>query len=94
MPQNTLFCLEIFFSGHVQGVGFRYHTSQIAKGFDVTGRVRNLPDGRVHLITQGEKEEVEAFIETLKDEMSDFIKSCDKKETPGNPELKGFEITF
>ncbi|MGD0088020.1 MAG: acylphosphatase, partial [Verrucomicrobiota bacterium] len=39
--------MHIFYSGHVQGVGFRYTTKTVATGFEVTGTVRNLPDGRV-----------------------------------------------
>jgi len=38
--------LQVFYEGHVQGVGFRFTVRHIAKGFDVTGWVRNLPDGR------------------------------------------------
>src|SRR5215813_12067767 len=40
---------ERFFTGRVQGVGFRYQTLQLAKGFEVSGWVMNLPDGRVQL---------------------------------------------
>ena len=53
------------FGGRVQGVGFRYATKQIAKGFDVIGTVRNMDDGQVELILQGEENEVEAFIDEM-----------------------------
>ncbi len=43
-------------------MGFRYTVRQIATGYDVTGAVRNLPDGRVELIARGESDEVEAFL--------------------------------
>ena len=53
--------MQIFYSGHVQGVGFRYTAKTVAAGFEVTGTVRNLPDGRVELIAEGAREELEAF---------------------------------
>jgi len=39
--------VQVFYEGNVQGVGFRWSVRNIAKGFDVTGSVRNLRDGRV-----------------------------------------------
>ena len=46
--------LQVFYEGNVQGVGFRWTIRQIAKGFDVVGSVRNLPDGRVEMHVGGE----------------------------------------
>ena len=46
--------LQIWYGGHVQGVGFRFKAAQIAKGYDVSGFVRNLDDGRVHLAAVGD----------------------------------------
>src|SRR5438309_1960231 len=54
--------IQIFYEGRVQGVGFRYSVRQIAKGFNVTGWVRNLPDGRVELQVSGEEEGANAFL--------------------------------
>ena len=45
--------LHIFYSGRVQGVGFRYGTRVVACGFEVTGTVRNLPDGRTGGLSPG-----------------------------------------
>ena len=56
---------QIFYEGNVQGVGFRYSIKQVAKGFDVIGWVRNLPDGRVELQANGESDEVAAFLEAV-----------------------------
>ena len=50
------------YAGRVQGVGFRFSTKQIAKGFDVIGWVRNLDNGKVELQIKGEPKEVEEFL--------------------------------
>ena len=47
--------------GRVQGVGFRYHAAQRARGLGLVGWVRNVPDGRVELVVQGAPEALEAF---------------------------------
>jgi acylphosphatase len=51
----------VVYSGQVQGVGFRYAVRQVAQGFEVTGLVRNLLDGRVELVAEGLRGELEAF---------------------------------
>ncbi|MEY2597914.1 MAG: hypothetical protein RLZZ244_3204 [Verrucomicrobiota bacterium] len=56
---------QVFYEGKVQGVGFRYSTKQLATGFEVTGWVRNLPDGRVELQVMGEPPEVEDFLQAI-----------------------------
>ena len=61
---------HVFYSGRVQGVGFRYSAREVACGFEVTGFVRNLPDGRVELVAEGEEEEVKAFLEAIHGEPS------------------------
>ena len=53
--------VTVLYTGRVQGVGFRMTVRQLACGFDVTGTVRNLPDGRVELIAEGAKAELKAF---------------------------------
>jgi acylphosphatase len=57
--------LQVFYEGHVQGVGFRWSVRDVAKGFDVTGWVRNLADGRVELQVTGEDDEVRAFLDRI-----------------------------
>jgi len=57
--------LQVFYEGNVQGVGFRWSVRHVAKGFDVTGWVRNLPDGRVELLVTGEENEVRGFLDHI-----------------------------
>jgi len=54
--------VEIYVSGVVQGVGFRYYTTRIARELGVKGFVKNLPDGRVYIYAVGEETALEKFI--------------------------------
>jgi len=58
--------VHIFVSGRVQGVLFRYETRKTAKSLDVKGWVKNLPDGRVEVVAEGEKDKIDNLIEFLK----------------------------
>ncbi|MEM1059575.1 MAG: acylphosphatase [Verrucomicrobiota bacterium] len=84
---------EVFYEGRVQGVGFRYTAQQVAKGFEVSGTVRNLPDSRVQLIAQGERGEVEAFLEAIGESgLGGNIRGRDVSWHPADPDLLGFRI--
>jgi len=56
---------QLFFSGRVQGVGFRYSVFEIAQNFDVTGWVRNLVDGRVEVVCEGETRVLREFLKSI-----------------------------
>lgn len=84
--------LTAYFSGHVQGVGFRYQTMQVAKGFEVTGFVRNLSDGRVHLEVEGQPAEVRDFFAAVREHLSGYIRKTEQTETRRAPEFRGFAI--
>ena len=83
---------EVFFSGRVQGVGFRYTTMQVAKEFEVAGQVRNLTDGRVQLEVEGRADEVEHFIEALSDRMHGYIRKTERRAQRRPAQFRGFEI--
>lgn len=74
---ETAHYLTAHFSGHVQGVGFRYSTSQVARGYEVTGYVKNLMDGRVELEVEGEEAECQSFLEAVKDELDAYIRKTE-----------------
>jgi acylphosphatase len=82
----------VFFTGHVQGVGFRYSTSQVAKEFEVTGYVANLPDGRVQLEAEGQRDQVEAFVAAIAERMHGHIRKTERKPAHGRPQFQGFTI--
>jgi acylphosphatase len=85
---------EIYYSGRVQGIGFRYTARSIAAGRRVTGFVRNLPDGRVRLVVEGAPDEVQAFIESLQAEIGGYIHEAQVSVRPATGQFKGFEIRF
>ena len=83
---------HVFYEGRVQGVGFRWTTKNLARGYDVTGSVRNLPDGRVELLVSGELDEVEAFLEAIAEsDLKSHIKNVDTRVIPPL-NASGFEI--
>ena len=85
--------LHIFYSGRVQGVGFRYTTKVPACGFEVTGTVRNLLDGRVEMIAEGERTELEEFRRALQDsEVGRFVRQEEVVWSAAENEFRGFEI--
>jgi acylphosphatase len=85
--------IHILYSGNVQGVGFRYTAKSTANGFDVTGTIRNLPDGRVELIAEGEKAELEEFrVAILESGLRSSIKNEEVKWSSAQGQLRGFEI--
>jgi acylphosphatase len=84
----------VHYSGRVQGVGFRMTVRQVACGYDVTGTVRNLPDGRVELIAEGTRAELEAFLKGIAEsELSGFIAKQTDSWQKAQGTLKGFAIT-
>lgn len=85
--------VQILYSGRVQGVGFRYTTKSLACGFEVTGTVRNLPDGRVELIVEGSRAELESFRRAVQDsEVGRFIRQETTDWSAAKNEFRGFEI--
>lgn len=80
------------FSGRVQGVGFRYLTLQIAKEFEVSGFVQNLPDGRVRLEVEGSAGEIRAFIAAVQERMTGYIRRLEQTEAHRLPQFQGFAI--
>jgi len=85
--------MSVFFSGRVQGVGFRYTTKTVATGFEITGIVKNLPDGRVELVAEGSHAELDAFRAALHDAgLAGFIRDEQVIWADAKNEFRGFEI--
>ena len=84
--------LTVWFTGRVQGVGFRATVLRLGREFDVTGRVRNLDDGRVELEAEGERKELENFRERIELEMRRYITGIQQSWSAAAGQWITFEI--
>jgi acylphosphatase len=84
----------VHYFGRVQGVGFRYTTCQLAADFAVVGHVRNLPDGRVELVAEGDPEEIERFLSAVARTMTRNIREATNYESPATGEFDRFQVRF
>ncbi len=85
---------RLIYSGHVQGVGFRYTTFRIAQSYDVAGYVKNLPDGNVEVLIEGPDRQVESIIDRLGDAMNDFIRSVKQQSLEPSNHYTKFSISY
>lgn len=74
MMRGSMIRHTVWFEGRVQGVGFRYTTTHVARRFKVAGYVQNLSDGRVKLVAEGEDQELRYFVEAVRERMSRQIR--------------------
>jgi len=82
----------VHFTGRVQGVGFRYTTCRVARRFEVTGYVQNLPDGRVKCVAEGTMAEVRAFCQDIQDTMAGYIEAADTTTSQATSEFADFTV--
>jgi acylphosphatase len=86
--------IQVLYSGRVQGVGFRYTVKSLAPGYEVTGIICNMPDGRVELIAEGAKDELEAFQQGILDSgLGSMIREAQTNWSEARGDYRGFEIT-
>ena len=86
---------RVFYSGRVQGVGFRFISERLAREFRVSGSVRNLADGRVELIAQGDAEVVSAYLGAVGRELAEKIDTVHVEEEPvADPHERDFTIRY
>ena len=80
------------YRGTVQGVGFRWTALRMASDYRVTGTVRNLSDGTVELVAEGEAAEVAGFLAAVADRLRDYIREADLAESPATGEFGSFAV--
>ena len=87
--------LIAYFSGTVQGVGFRYTTLHLAaRHHAITGIVRNLADGRVLLVAEGPGPDLDAFLQEISHAAAGYIRKVDSHFSPATREFSGFTIAY
>ena len=85
---------HVIFIGRVQGVGFRFTALRMAQRHQLTGFVRNLPDGTVEMLAQGPARDIDDCIQDIKDYFGDYLRETRIQEIPTDPRYKDFRITF
>ncbi len=85
---------HVIFIGRVQGVGFRYTAHRMAHRHQLTGFVRNLPDGTVEMFAQGPAQDIDDCIQDIKEYFGDYLRETGIQERPTDPKYKDFRITF
>ena len=84
----------VHYSGRVQGVGFRFTADRIASRFEVAGYVKNLDDGRVLIVVEGEPKELDRFLAGIQAEMAGYIRSVAVEPAEATGEFSGFGVRY
>ena len=85
---------HIWFSGRVQGVGFRYTARNVAARYRLTGYVRNEDDGRVEMVAQGQVEDIDGCLTEIGEVFRGYIRGVEVEDWVLNTSYRGFEITY
>ena len=83
---------EVWYSGRVQGVGFRAGVLSVSRGFEVTGFVQNLTDGRVYVHAEGAEGEIDGFLEGVDKAMDGHIRGREVRAFAGIRTCRDFSI--
>ncbi len=86
--------VQAFFSGMVQGVGFRFAAERIARRLPVSGYVKNQTNGQVELVAEGEEKTLQEFLQQVRQAFSPYIHNVETRWQEATGEYKGFGIKF
>jgi len=86
--------VHAFYSGSVQGVGFRFTSEELASSLGITGWVKNLHDGRVEILGEGDEKKLQAFLDKIAGIFNRYIESADVLWEDATGEFDGFDVKF
>ncbi len=86
--------VHVYYSGRVQGVGFRFTAESIAGRLGVNGWVKNLGDRRVELLAEAEQDKIEDLLARLKSQFTDYIADVDVRWESPSGDYNDFRIIF
>jgi acylphosphatase len=92
MKDEPVACRRVIFEGRVQGVGFRYTATSIARQCAVKGYVRNLRDGSVELVAEGPEQLIDLMLKRIAEAFEGYIERQTAEETPCSEAFSGFDI--
>jgi acylphosphatase len=93
-PTPSIERRRVVYTGRVQGVGFRFTARQIAQTHAVTGFVRNLANGNVELVAEGNPPDLDRLLSAIAAAMAGYIDAADVRVEPATGEYKSFSIAY
>lgn len=85
---------HLYYSGRVQGVGFRLTADQVASSLGLSGFVKNLPDARVEVVCEGDEAAIKKLMGKLGDVFGQYIRGVDVEWSRATGEFEGFSVEF
>jgi acylphosphatase len=86
--------IHVYFTGRVQGVGFRFTAEEIAVDLGITGWVNNLRDGRVEVVAEADEDALKGFLERINQRLSNYIQDVGINWQAATGEFRDFSIKF
>jgi len=86
--------LHVYYSGSVQGVGFRFAAERAAASLGLSGWVRNLRDGRVEVMCEGSEAALKKFLANIEGVFKEYIRGADANWGEAAGKFAGFDIRF
>ena len=91
---NEIIRHTVHYTGRVQGVGFRFTACSVAAGYHVTGYVKNLRDGRVELVAEGQRDEVTRFLDSVAEALGRYVRDTQVAASPGTGQFTQFDVAY